>query len=103
MRYVLLTFAHAGESHESTLSSTIHSFPWYIQLPLFFCVLGAVFSVAWLITKKVGSSLLATSFVLLVIGFGSYQVAPIVSILSITLGLTSTLFLTLVGLETKQK
>lgn len=95
--------AHAGESHQSTLTSKIHAFPWFIQLPLFLCLVGTVFSLTWIITKKISSSLLATSFVLLVAGFGTYQIAPIVSILSITVGLASTLFLTLVGLESKEK
>lgn len=96
-------FAHGGEVHSSPVISRIHSFAWYFQVPLFLCLIGAVFSLAWLLTKKVSSALLTSSFVLLVVGFGSYQVAPIVSILAITVGLGTTLFLTLVGLETKEK
>lgn len=90
-------FAHGGEIHQSKLTAEIHAFAWYIQVPLFLCFVGAVFSLAWLITRKISTAMLATSFVLLILGFGSYQLAPIVSILSITLGLAATLFLTLIG------
>lgn len=94
---ILRITAHSGEVHQSRLASQIHAFPWYIQVLLFLCIVGVIFSLAWLVTRKLPTAMLATSCALLVIGFGSYQLSPIVSVLSITIGLAATLFLTLIG------
>lgn len=91
--------AHAGESHGSELEATAHELPWFLQILIFLVGIALIYSLMWLITKKVDTSLLVLSFVLLVSGFLVFQVAPIVSVLAITLGLISTLFVTFVGLS----
>ena len=95
--------AHAGESHESTLEATAHEIAWFIQLPLFLLAVAGFFSIIYMITKKRETATLMTAFVLLFAGFGLFQVSPIVSATAITLGLVSTLFITLVGLGSEEK
>ena len=90
--------AHAGESHSSELEAAAHELPWFLQVLLFLMGIALVYTLVWIITKKVDTSLLILSFALLVTGFLVFQVAPIVSVLAITLGLITTLFVTFVGL-----
>lgn len=90
--------AHAGETHESELVATAHELAWYVQLPLFVLLMAVFASVVWLISKKTDVTILTTSFVLLIAGFGLYQIAPLLSILAITAGLITTLLVTLLGL-----
>lgn len=92
-------FAHAGESHGSELEAAAHELPWFLQIIVFLVGIALVYSLVWLITKKVDTSLLVVSFVLLVTGFLVFQIAPIVSVLAITAGLIATLFVTFVGLS----
>ncbi len=94
-------FAHAGEAHSSDALSSIHSLNWSIQLLLFACGVSALFSVVWLITKKIDTALLVTAFGMLITGMGGYTVAPVVSVIAITLGFIASLFVSLVGLNTK--
>ncbi len=97
------TIAHTGESHGSGLETAVHALGWHVQIPLFLCGVGVVFSLAWLITKKVDSALLITAFGMLIVGLGGYVAAPVVSIIAITLGFVISLFVTLVGFSTSKK
>lgn len=90
--------AHASEDHSNEAAATIHELAWYYQLPIFFLALLGVCALIWLITKKLDVVILISSFLMLVTGFLVFQVAPLVSIISITLGLVATLAVTLVGL-----
>jgi ABC-type proline/glycine betaine transport system permease subunit len=96
-------FAHAGEDHSTEVETVVHELSWYVQLPIFFVVTALVAYIAWLITKKHDTTILITSTLLLVAGFAFFSVAPLVSILSITLGMTATLLVTLIGLGQKPK
>lgn len=103
MRYnrfmiIPILLAHAGETHESTIEATAHEIGWYIQLPVFLLALAGFIAILYLLTKKTKLTVLLTASVLLVIGFGFYRLSPVVSATAITLGLVSTLFITLVGL-----
>ena len=94
----ITTFAHAGESHATTAEATAHELGWYIQIPLFIVALFAVLAITYFLTKKRDTTLLFTSLLLLIAGFGLFRIAPIVSATAITLGLIATLFVTLIGL-----
>lgn len=98
-----LIFAHAGESHETVVESTSNALAWYIQLPLFLIVVAGLFALMQLIFKKKSTAFLVTAFALLIAGFGLYSVAPIVSATSITIGMATTLLVTLVGLGSEQE
>lgn len=101
-----LLFAHAGEEHATTIEATAHELSWYVQLSIFLVSVLALSYFIWLITKKQDTTVLLTSTILLVAGFACFSVAPLISILSISIGMTATLFVTLVGLgkrETKAK
>lgn len=91
-------FAHAGEFHESALSSSVHLIPWYFQIPLFALLVAGFSTFVWLLTKKVSTVIFITCFGLLLAGFLLYQVAPIVSVLAISFGLISSLAVTLLGI-----
>ncbi len=90
--------AHAGEDHGSEAAATIHELAWYYQLPIFFLVFLGICTLIWLITKKLDLVILISSTMMLITGFLVFQVAPLVSIISITLGLIATLAVTLIGL-----
>lgn len=91
-------FAHAGEVHETVVESTAHTLAWYIQLPLFLLVTAGFFALSRLVFKKKSTAFLVTAFVLLIAGFGLYAVAPVISATAITIGMATTLLVTLVGL-----
>ncbi len=90
--------AHAGEVHSSDTTAAIHEVAWYYQLALFLVALLAVSTLIWLITKKLDLVILISSLLMLITGFLVFQVAPIVSVVAITLGLIATLSTTLLGL-----
>jgi len=100
MRYL---FSHAEEIHTSTIESAAHSLQWYAQLPLFILMVAVFAAVVWLITKKQDITLLLTAALLLVSGVGFYEIAPLISVLAITVGLGATLFATIVGLSESPK
>lgn len=90
--------AHAGEEHVSEIESTVHAWPWYVQIPIFFLVLVAVMTLLWLLTRKVDLVVYISSFLMLIVGFVSFQVAPLISVVAITFGLIATLSATLISL-----
>ncbi len=96
-------FAHAGEVHDSTITASAHELAWYVQLPLFFIVVAMFGSLIWLVSKRQDTTLLITSFALLIAGFSLFKVAPIASATAITLGLVTTLAVTLLGLGSPEK
>ncbi len=96
--------AHAGEAHSTKAETVSHELSWFIQLPVFVVSVLALGYFIWIITKKQDTTVLLTSTILLITGFACFSIAPLISILSISLGMTATLFVTLVGLghgETK--
>lgn len=95
---ILSILAHGGEEHGSEIAASIHEVAWYYQLPVFFLALLGIGTLIWLITKKLDLVIMISSFLMLITGFLVFQVAPLVSIISITLGLVATLAVTLVGL-----
>lgn len=90
--------AHSTEIHETTIETTAHEFAWYVQLPIFIVMVAIFAYLIWLLTRKKDTTLLITSLALLISGFGMFKVAPIVSATAITVGLISTLLVTLLGL-----
>jgi hypothetical protein len=91
-------FAHAGEVHESPVESASHALAWYGQLAMFLVLLLVVYTVVNMVFKKKSTALLITATLLLMVGFGLYAVAPVVSATAITIGMVTTLLVTLVGL-----
>ncbi|MBP6961969.1 hypothetical protein KBB49_00320 [Candidatus Saccharibacteria bacterium] len=98
-----LLFAHAGEDHSTTAEAVAHQLEWFYQIPIFIVSVFIVGYFIWLITKKQDTTVLLTSTILLIAGFACFSVAPIISILSISIGIIATLFVTLVGLGQKPK
>lgn len=100
---IIQILAHAGETHETSLEAAAHEIPWYLQVIIFVVGITLIYSLLWLITKKIDTSLLVISLILLVTGFLVFQIAPVISILAITAGLLTTLFVTFAGLSTPDK
>jgi len=95
--------SHADEVHTAAVSAAKHSLgDWYIGLPLFLLVVFGVGAIVQLTFKKSFITLTTLAVLLLVIGFTTYSISPLVSILSITLGLMGTLILTLTSLGSPQ-
>lgn len=95
----LSIFAHGGEVHETAVEKTLHGIAWYIELPLFILGMLVIISIFWLITGKVEKTALLTSGVLLILGFVIATYSPLIAIISITTGLITSLFFTLVGIS----
>jgi len=85
----LLNFAHAGETHGDELAAIAHNVsPWYIAIPTFFIVVGAIGYLAWLVSGKNSHVTLGVvTAALLIIGFTMFAVSPAVSAIAITVGL----------------
>lgn len=91
-------FAHGGEIHDSTIESSAHALAWYIQIPLFIFIMVGVYSLLQLLIKQKSTLYLVIAFILLIVGFSTYELAPAISVMSITIGMAMTLLLTLLGL-----
>lgn len=94
-------FAHAGELHSDSYSTTSHLVfgRWYVALGLLFLLLLIVARVTSLITKGSKSAIYnVLMLVLLIAGMGTYTQSAVVSITALTVGFTMTLFQVLVGL-----
>lgn len=96
-------FSHAGEIHESTSEAASHALTWYEQIIIFIVVVFLVTKLLMFLTKKQDTTLMIVATLLLISGFGFFKLAPVISILSITLGLASTLIATLLGLSIDNK
>jgi hypothetical protein len=85
----LYTLAHAGETHGDELASIAHSAsPWYIAIPVFLAVTGAIGYVTWLVSgKNPRITLGIVTAVLLIVGFTMFSISPAVSSIAITVGL----------------
>ena len=96
----MITFlAHAGETHGTATEAASHTLSnWYVALPLFLLVVVGFGAILQLTFKKSFVTLTLVDILLLVIGFTTYNVSALVSVLAITLGLTGTLVLTLTSL-----
>ncbi|HMT19196.1 MAG TPA: hypothetical protein PKD15_04130 [Candidatus Saccharibacteria bacterium] len=91
-------FAHGGEIHSSAIESSAHALSWYIQLPLFCLIMIGIYSLLQLLIKQRSTLFLILASILLITGFATYSVAPVISVTSITVGMASTLVITLIGL-----
>lgn len=87
-------FAHAGEEHADTVASATHYLEkWYIALPVFFMIIVSVGYLTWLVSNRNKQVTLGVvTLLLLVIGFSSFVISPIVSVVAILLGLFLSLF-----------
>lgn len=95
----MINFAHAGEVHETIQDSSRHllSSP-YMNVPLFILfIIGLYFLLAKL-KVKLPNILNIQLAILLIVGVVGYTYTPILSIVSISGGITLALFLVLSGL-----
>lgn len=87
-------FAHAGEEHADTISSSTHLIQqWYIAVPLFIGVVATIGYLTWLVSNRNRHVTLGViTLLLLIIGFTAFQLSPVVSIMAILIGLACSLF-----------
>lgn len=97
---IISLFAHAEEVHENNVESTIHSLgPWYVALLLVTAVLIAIGYLVWVVSgRKFGSVLLFESICLLLIGFVAATSYPLISVITLTIGIFLAGFLAFAGL-----
>jgi hypothetical protein len=92
-------FAHAGEEHTDTIESISHYLPWYIAIPVFIIAISIIGYLTWIVSgKKIDTVALVLAFVLLISGLTLFTVSPIISVISITLGIILAGALTFLGL-----
>lgn len=91
---MLTLFGHAGEEHADLAASSTHLLEeWYVAIPLFFLVIALVAYLAWLVSNgNRHLTLGVVTFLLLIIGFTTFTISPIVSVLAILIGLGCSLF-----------
>lgn len=82
-------FAHGGEVHETASESTMHILSdWYIALPLFILVIAGFAALVYLATKRSKPvTYLSVVGLLLVAGVFMYDKSPVVSIVSLAVGM----------------
>jgi hypothetical protein len=91
--------AHAGHVHETATEAASHTLgDWYIALPLFIFTIVAFGALMQLTFRKTFVALTLVDIALLIIGFTTYNISAVVSVLAISLGLAGTLVLTLTSL-----
>jgi formate-dependent nitrite reductase membrane component NrfD len=102
---ILQYFAHAGEDHATATEATNHMLQeWYIALPLFLLALVGVAAITYMLTKKSKPvTYLVITGILLISGIFAYTIAPIISIVSLAVGMAMTLVLVLFSLMPKNK
>ncbi len=98
---MLTYFAHGGEVHNTALEASAHSLAWYLQLLLLILGIIGFSGSIWFVTRRSDLTVLLTAFTLLVAGFTLFKISPVVSVISITVGLIATLLVTLFGLGDK--
>jgi len=98
---MITLFAHAGETHSEGIEAVAHYVaPWYFAIPAFIFVVAAIGYLVWLIGgKDLGKVLVIEAGLLLIIGFGLFNISPIVSAIAIILGMFTAGFLALAGLS----
>lgn len=96
-------FAHAGELHSDSYTTTSHLIfgRWYVALALLILLLLIVARLTSLLTRGSKSAVYnVLMFVLLIVGMGTYTRSAVVSIVALTVGFTLALFQVLIGLST---
>lgn len=96
-------FAHGGEVHETATESAWHAIigEWYIALPLYLVILFAISAAIYLASKSKAATFNTLLVILFAAGIGFYNVAPIVSIVSLAGGFALTLGIVVIGLGGK--
>lgn len=95
-------FAHAGEMHTDSYTTTSHLIfdRWYVALALLILLLLIVARLTSLLTKGSKRAIYnVLMFVLLVVGMGTYTKSAVISIVALTIGFTLALFQVLVALS----
>jgi predicted membrane protein len=105
MNYFVTLVAHAGEDHRATTESLSHYVaPWYIAIPSFLLVIGAIGYLTWLLSgKKLDKTLIVVAIVMLVSGFMMFVISPAVSIISFTGGILLSGLLSFTSLSGKNE
>jgi predicted membrane protein len=91
--------AHAGEEHSDIAETVTHYAPWYIAVPIFFIIIALIGYLAWLVSgKKIDTVLFVEALLMLFTGFLVFNISPVVSVISITVGIVLAGFLAFVGI-----
>ncbi len=92
----MITFAHAGEAHESTAEATKHLFTQpYLALPVFILVVIGLYYLLKAFRVADSTILLSELCLFFVVGIGAYSLVPAVSIFALSVGIGSALFVAL--------
>lgn len=99
----MIYFAHNGEVHETAAENAWHAVigEWYITLPLYLVILFAISAAIYLTSKSKAATFNTLLVILFVAGIGFYNLAPIVSIVSLAGGFALTLGIVVIGLSNK--
>lgn len=101
---IIQILAHAGEEHADVAEAVTHLAPAYIAVPIFFIVAVIVGYLTWLVSgKKLDTVLFVLALLMLVAGFTMFMISPIVSVLSITIGIVFAGMLAFIGLSGDKK
>lgn len=97
----MIYFAHEGEIHETAAASAWHSIvgEWYIALPLYLIILFVIGAAVYLASKSKAATFNTLLVVLFVAGIGFYNLAPVVSIVSLAGGFALALMIVITGLN----
>lgn len=99
-----IILAHAGEEHSEVAEAVSHFAPWYIAIPIFIVVMAIIGYLTWLVSgKKLDTVFLVLALCMLIVGFTAFTISPIVSVISITIGIVLAGLLTFVGLASDSK
>ena len=97
---LLQTLSHAGEEHSSTVSEIAHRYPDIIVVPSFVLAVAGIGYITYLITSRnFGNSMFVVAVILFFSGFAFAQDYPLVSVLSLTVGLVLAMMLAFGGLS----
>lgn len=93
--------AHVGEVHSNAGENTTHWLEsWYLALPLFILIVIGFGSLVYLLSRRsVATTYLSVVAVLLVSGVLFYDKSPIISVISIAIGLFGSLVTVLMFLS----
>jgi hypothetical protein len=99
---MLTFFAHAGEHHDTAIEEAAHTLlaEWYIGLPLLVLVVAGLGAITYLLSRKSKSVTFGVVMMaLLIIGFTTYDLSPVVSIVSISAGFAAVLLQVITSLK----
>jgi hypothetical protein len=97
----MIYFAHEGEMHKTAAETAWHSIvgEWYIALPLYLIILFAISAAIYLASKSKAATFNTLLVILFVGGVGFYNIAPVVSIVSLAGGFGLALTIVIAGLN----